>query len=123
MNNQSEAYQYWRKKTTEEVRDFRLEAGFYNCSYDKGNIIELEMQSAKIGIYKVIEKIDFFDPPDMTKYIYLEFLGYKGIKPIKECTYKEYKELYYFGFNKEFYQKNKFGVFDFVGTNRDDDWV
>lgn len=59
---------------------------------DIGTIERCEMRSGKIGIYKIIgmRGIDDFG----SKNIKRDFLGYKGMKLIRECTLEEFMDLY-----------------------------
>jgi hypothetical protein len=87
---------YWRKvKRGVLTRDFKRGCGYYITvgllGYDPiGEVQELEMQSGKIGLYKLIDYKTFRDPWDMIDESWWHFVGYKGQKPIKECSFSEF---------------------------------
>ncbi|MFA6946709.1 MAG: hypothetical protein WC220_12495 [Pedobacter sp.] len=89
-------WMYWRKvKRGVLTRDFKRGCGYYITvgllGYDPiGEVQELEMQSGKIGLYKLIDYKTFRDPWDMIDESWWHFVGYKGQKPIKECSFSEF---------------------------------
>lgn len=60
-----------------------------------GEIQELEMESGKIGLYELLSYERYSDPWDMTKESKWHFIGYKGEKPVKNCTFQEYRSIYF----------------------------
>jgi hypothetical protein len=94
-------YRYWKKKSKgEKIVDLRRGSGYYIrlAAYDYcpvGQIWEAKMESGKIGIYELIRCEKFFDPHDMIKESFWNLIGYKGVKAMKDCDFKEFITLYY----------------------------
>jgi len=94
------AYKYWKakrkgKKFCEHERGcgYYLTLGLLGHNV-KGQKWETEMQSGKTGIYELVGYESFGDPHDMVKKSWWNFIGYKGIKPIKECSFNEFLSIY-----------------------------
>lgn len=95
-----EHYKFWRtrKKGTKTV-DYTRGAGYYISAgilfHDpRGKREEHKMQSGKTGIYELIDYTTFSDPHDMIKHSEWMFVGYKGQKPINDCTFTEFLNNY-----------------------------
>lgn len=93
-------YKRWKRiKAGAKPIDYERGPGYYFTigllGYNpKGKIEETKMQSGKVGIYELVDYELYSDPSDMIKKSFWHFIGYKGIKPIKECTFNEFLELY-----------------------------
>lgn len=93
-------YRYWKKrKAGVETRDRSKGPGYYITTgiigYNAiGKIEEWKMTSGEIGIHKLINYHCCSDPSDMIKVSHWQFLGYKGVKPINDCTFEEFLKLY-----------------------------
>lgn len=93
-------YKYWKKrKAGVETRDRSKGPGYYFPTglifqNSIGRIEEWKMTSGEIGIHKLVDYRCYDDPPDMIKISHWQFLGYKGVKPINDCTFAEFLKLY-----------------------------
>lgn len=93
-------YKYWRKKRKgKKLISYRRGAGYYldvwMLDFNPSNITwETKMKSGKIGIYQLIDYETYRDPGDMIESSTWNFIGYKGQKPIHECSFEEYISLY-----------------------------
>jgi hypothetical protein len=84
----------WRKRIKGvEVIDWRRGCGYYLGLFKtyQDRIIEAPLPSGKVGIYKLLDVIYYYDPYDMIKESYWQLLGYKGEKKFNEMTFLEYK--------------------------------
>ncbi len=94
-------WKHWRRiKKGVETRDFKRGCGYYIpvglLGYNPiGKVEELEMKSGKIGLYKLVDYKTFRDPWDMVKESWWHFIGYKGHKAIKDCSFSEALSLYF----------------------------
>nr|WP_298672959.1 hypothetical protein [uncultured Prevotella sp.] len=93
-------YRYWKyKKNGMKTVDATRGPGYYlNIAYfnhsDKGMKWESPMKSGKTGIYELIDYRRYSDPYDMVESSRWNFIGYKDEKPITECTFDEFMEIY-----------------------------
>jgi hypothetical protein len=86
-----EAYKYWRaRKKGREFMDHDRGCGYYT----KYKYWETKMESGRIGIYKLIDYEMHMNPGDMIKHAWYMFIGYKSEKPISECTFEEFLNIY-----------------------------
>jgi len=102
----SELYKEWEnRKAGKEFKDFERGAGFYLPSFitskNVGSIWETKMSSGKTAIYKCLSCEFYFDPDDMVKESWWQFLGYKDENLISETTYDEFVQIYGAGFKKK----------------------
>jgi len=83
---------YYNKKMKGDYVDHFISFSDFYYPEDIGTTERCEMKSGRIGIYKVIDVygIDDFG----SKNIKRDFLGYKGMKLIRECTLEEFMDLY-----------------------------
>lgn len=102
-------YRDWsRKRKGLPCRDYTRGAGYYFTvgltGYSPiGQLWTVELESGKMGIYKLVDYKLFHDPDDMIEKSYWEFVGYKDHKAIKDCeTFKEFMKEYpsHFHFKK-----------------------
>lgn len=93
------AYTYWiKKKKNIKLKEYRLGAGYYvnTFAFAKSPIYKtLQMQSGKIGIFKLVEYEKYNDPPDMIQESWWDFMGYDNCPPIAECSFQEFLTLYF----------------------------
>lgn len=95
------AWKHWRKiKSGIKTRDFKRGCGYYITvglfNYNPiGKVVELEMKSGKIGLYELLDYQTYSDPNDMVKESNWHFIGYKGEKAIKDCSFSEALSLYF----------------------------
>jgi hypothetical protein len=93
-------YRYWKaKRKGKKFRDYKRGAGFYliiglfgHNPYNKR--LEVEMKSGNIGVYELIEYKTYTDPDDMVEFSWWNFIGYKNMKPIHECSFHEFISIY-----------------------------
>lgn len=93
-------YQYFvSRKNGYKTVDLKKGCGYYIerglfPREDVGVIKEFKMKSGVISIFELLEFETFSDPYDMTKSSVWMLLGDKDLKPISECSYFEFIELY-----------------------------
>lgn len=93
-------YRYWKDKCRgKKFKDYDRGVGYYITvgvlGMDEiGSIWKPKMTSGETGIYELIKYETFSDPSDMIKHGWYNMIGYVGKKPIHECTYKEFVEIY-----------------------------
>ncbi|RBA36124.1 hypothetical protein [Elizabethkingia anophelis] len=93
-------YKYLKaKRKGKKLVSYRRGAGYYldiwMLDFDPSNVIwETKMRSGKVGVYQLIDYETYRDPDDMIKDSSWKFIGYKGMKPISECTFEEYISIY-----------------------------
>lgn len=93
-------YKYWKaKKNGKKFKECNRGADYYIptglLGYNPiGQKWETQMQSGKVGLYELVDYETYSDPYDMIKNSYWNFIGYKGIKPIHECSFEEFLSLY-----------------------------
>src|SRR3990167_5341967 len=93
-------YRYWKAKVRgDKVDDWRRGPGYYivfglfgHDPYKK--IWKTRMESGKVGIYNLARYDTYNDPPDMIRVSWWNFVGYEGFKPIHECGFYEFIDLY-----------------------------
>jgi hypothetical protein len=101
LRKKIKGFHHWKQvKGGKKTYDLKLGAGYYIITgllgYNPiGQKKELEMKSGKIGIYELIDYKTFWDPKDMIEKSYWHFIGYKNVKPIKECSFNEFLQLYW----------------------------
>ena len=94
-------WKHWRKiKKGVKTRDFKRGCGYYITvglfGYNPiGEVKELKMESGKIGLYELVDYKTYSDPWDMVKESWWHFIGYKGQKAIKDCSFSEFVSLYF----------------------------
>jgi hypothetical protein len=82
---------YWNKKRKGLLFcDHIAGPGFYRVN----SIKELEMKSGRIGLYRCKEYKLYRDPEDMIEFSQWDFIGYKGLKKIKDCNFHEFLKIY-----------------------------
>ena len=73
--------------------------GYYEVVLDDYKIIglikEMETKSGKIGLFELLDFQVYSDPFDMVKESQWHFVGYKGQKAIKDCSFREAMQLYF----------------------------
>lgn len=93
-------YKYWKsKKNGKKFREFNRGAGYYLTigllgHNPIGQKWETKMQSGKVGLYELIDYERYSDPDDMVKNSWWDFLGYKEMKLIRDCSFEEFLSLY-----------------------------
>lgn len=60
----------------------------------KEHIARQEMESGVTLISKLIDYRAFRDPDDMVEHSTWEIIGFPDTKPILECSFREFKEIY-----------------------------
>ncbi len=101
-------YKYWdKRKRNVKFHDLHRGAGTYlNVGLfgvnPIGELLESKMKSGKVGIYELVKYETFSDSEDMVKNSWWNFVGYKGIKPVQECNFDEYLELYIPNYNTKY---------------------
>lgn len=89
----------WRKiKNGVKTVDLKRGAGYYFpvllFHNPIGMIEEMKMESGKIGLFELLSFKSYQDPWDMIEESYWHFIGYKGEKLIKDCSFREALEIY-----------------------------
>ena len=59
-----------------------------------GSIWEPKLRNGKIGKYNLVAFTCFNDPHDMVEHGWYNLIGWSDEKPIHECTFREYMEIY-----------------------------
>lgn len=94
-------WKHWRKiKKGVKTRDFRRGCSYYITvgllGYNPiGKVEEMEMKRGKIGLLELVDYQTYSDPSDMIKESWWHFVGYKGQKAIKDCSFSEAVSLYF----------------------------
>ncbi len=99
------AYKNWKgRRAGKKYADFRRGAGYYLKTKKGfgwaaresvlGQLWNTQMKSGRTGIYELIDYEYFSDPYDMVRYTCWMFIGYEGCKPIRECNFMEFYDLY-----------------------------
>lgn len=84
---------YWNHKSGRSPIAVPRGAGYYSLHLD-GSTKELQMQSGLTAIIQYISHTNFRDPGDMIESSIWKLVGYKGLKPISDCSWNEFKEQY-----------------------------
>lgn len=91
------AYKYWKqRKKNKKILDLDRGSGYYiasNC-LKIGMTCNQVMESGQIGIFELFDFKTYYDPSDMIKFTYWTFVGYQDVKPIRECSFEEFLNLY-----------------------------
>lgn len=92
-------YLYWfTRKRGKVYVDYERGSGYYLTEiFDRsliGTPTIVAMKSGKYGIYRLIDYTMCRDPRDMVESSQWQFIGYKNDKPINECTFKEFINIY-----------------------------
>lgn len=85
-------YKYYKKKQKGFVTDSYLSYSSFYFPEDIGSTEIVEMKSGKQGIYKIFD-LEYWDDFASGK-IRKDFIGYENVKPIRECSLKEFLEIY-----------------------------
>lgn len=85
-------YSYYKRKMKGNYRDSYIAYSDFYYPEDMNTIETVEMKSGKLGIYKIYN-VNYVDDWG-SKNIMKDFIGYKGLKPIRECSLSEFMELY-----------------------------
>lgn len=94
-------WKHWLKiKKGAKTRDFKRGCGYYITvgvlGFNPiGKVEELPMKSGNIGLYELVDYKTFSDPCDMIEESWWHFIGYKGQKAIKDCSFSEAVSLYF----------------------------
>ncbi|WP_422661696.1 hypothetical protein ACK8P5_26605 (plasmid) [Paenibacillus sp. EC2-1] len=83
---------YYRKKLKGKVTDSYIDISQLYYPEDVGTIETRTMKSGKTGRYEIIKVVGIDDFGSES--IHKDFIGYNDTKPIRECTLKEFIELY-----------------------------
>ena len=94
------AWEYWRmrqegKETVDEERGpgYYLTLGVtYADPYADPWITK--MSSGNTGIFKLLSYQAFSDPYDMVRKAQYMFMGYENVKPVNDCTFLEFLDIY-----------------------------
>lgn len=92
-------YRYWRKIQKGKITiDYKRGAGYYipvnSLAHTNEWTERFEMESGNVGIYELVDIETYSNPHDMIKESYWHFIGYEGEKPVKECTFREFIDIY-----------------------------
>jgi hypothetical protein len=96
-------YRYWRIKSKGiKTKDHDRGVGYYlphplviSLGGNTDPVTwETEMKSGKTGVYELVSSEFFSDPWDMVKSSKWNLIGYKGVKPIADCSFSEFIDLY-----------------------------
>ena len=93
------SYWYWlRKRKGIQFKDFKRGCGFYVPSgvfrAKVNRHMEIHSQQNKVRIFYMFSYKMCLDPNDMVEHAYYDFIGYKGEKSIRDCTFNEYMNIY-----------------------------
>lgn len=87
----------WKdRKSGKKMFDYNMGAGYYlpgqlfGYNNDIGMLREVQLQSGKVGIYKLLKVETYTDPSDMIENSYWQLMGYKGEKLFAETSFEEY---------------------------------
>lgn len=83
---------YYKKKLKRKVIDIHIPYSDFYYPEDIGTIESCKMKSGKIGIYEITDMrgIDDWGSKNITK----DFIGYKGVKGVRQCSLTEFMYLY-----------------------------
>jgi hypothetical protein len=90
--NNLESYSYYTNKLNRDMNDFQVSQAVSYSYEDIGKLHEFKMQSGKTGIYKCLDLYGL--DSHSSKNIKFDFVGYKGEKKIRDCTFEEYLNIY-----------------------------
>lgn len=91
---------YWKGKVRgDKFNDFERGPGYYITTGLLGHnpigmLWEPEMSTGKVGIFELVSYKKYRDPWDMIECSQWNFLGYKGVKLIRECSFDEFLKFY-----------------------------
>ena len=83
---------YYRKKLKGKLVDQYIPFSQMYYPEDIGSLEYVEMRSGKTGIYEITNMRGLDDWG--SKNITMDFVGYKGMKPIRECSLNEFMNVY-----------------------------
>lgn len=93
MKEKLNAFGSWvRYKLNREFETYARVAGYYNCHV--GTIYTFDMESGRKASFKCIDIEYFLSPGDMIKKARYQMVQYEGEKTPKECTFKEFCNIY-----------------------------
>lgn len=105
-------YRYWHgKKKDKKYCDYSRNCGYFFDPYwafisENPIIWKPKMQSGKIGIYELVNFTRYQDPNDMIETSSWNLVGYENCKPIKDCNFKEFLEIYIYTKKQDYERKN-----------------